>query len=121
MPYKDPEKQKAAQRKHYLKQKALGRNSGNQAKQHRKEFVLRYKMLPSVKCSCGEDRWQCLQFHHRPGEKKVDSIVNMCRRGINMKDLKAEIRKCNVVCANCHAVAHNGYIWDEQSTTGHDK
>jgi hypothetical protein len=43
-----------------------------------------------------------LHFDHRPGVDKVFNIGSA--RQFAMPTLVAEIEKCNVVCANCHAV-----------------
>jgi hypothetical protein len=44
-----------------------------------------------------------LQFDHLPRYEKKHSVAQMANN-INMDALIAEIAKCEVVCANCHAV-----------------
>lgn len=61
------------------------------------------------KCSiCGESEVCCLEFHHLDPSTKVDSIMNMLNesRGTLIK----EIKKCIVLCSNCHKKVHAGVI-----------
>ena len=44
-----------------------------------------------------------LQFDHVMGDKK-DTVSNLIRSDYAWSTIKAEILKCEVVCANCHAV-----------------
>lgn len=41
-----------------------------------------------------------LHFDHRPGEEKIGNIATM--QGVDK--ILAEIEKCDVRCANCHAI-----------------
>lgn len=71
-----------------------------------RRFIYRYKRL--VGCQrCGyRKNVAALQFHHRPGEVKVDTVGRLAqRRGIAA--VRAEIRKCELLCGNCHAEHHN--------------
>ena len=58
-------------------------------------------------CShCGyKDNSAALQFHHVDPSKKLQN-VSMIRRSSysQWKVIKAEIRKCIVLCANCHSI-----------------
>lgn len=79
------------------KQKAawgLARQRANQA------FIRRHKML--VGCTdCGfKGHFSALQYDHVRGAK-VKNICQMLSR--SRKQLKEEMSKCEVVCANCHA------------------
>jgi hypothetical protein len=44
-----------------------------------------------------------LQFDHRPGDTKIKEISWLVSHAYSMKTLQAEIAKCDLVCANCHA------------------
>lgn len=68
------------------------------------------KYLTEIKeCShcqiCGEDRWWVLDFHH-VRDKKM-SIPEMARSNCSIEELKEEINKCIIVCANCHRDIHH--------------
>ena len=57
-------------------------------------------------CSeCGEDDLACLDFHHETGNKD-DTIAQMIADGRRENVVQAEIRKCTVLCANCHRRRH---------------
>ena len=64
-------------------------------------------------CSrCSESHPATLQFHHRNPREKEFSI-SMVRRGkYSKKRLLEEIAKCDVICANCHAKEHWGYLYE---------
>jgi len=44
-----------------------------------------------------------MQFHHLDPSKKVDNVSAMAR-GYSLKKIAAEMSKCIVLCANCHAI-----------------
>src|SRR4051812_22627941 len=46
---------------------------------------------------------RAMQWDHLPGFDKVDDIGNLSRRH-NRRRIIEEIAKCELVCANCHAV-----------------
>jgi transposase len=61
------------------------------------------------KCQlCGYDRHPgALQFHHpEPGEKEFAVSRSGITRGIS--EVRAEARKCVLLCANCHAEVEGG-------------
>jgi hypothetical protein len=114
MPYKNKEALKQRQREWYLRNKESVCKSARQRKVRLVEAVRDYKKKDDVFCvDCGEGRWQCLHFDHREDEEKVDEVGKMARRGMPLEKIFNEINKCDVVCANCHHVRHNGYQWRE--------
>lgn len=46
---------------------------------------------------------QALVFDHLPGFKKLGTVADFCASG-SMPQMLAEMEKCEVVCANCHAI-----------------
>jgi len=100
MPYKDPEKMRAARRKSYEKNKAKYHQTAVERKTHWLAMVRSAKSVPCVDCNQSYP-YYVMQFDHVRGEK-VDSISRLisCRRYHLVKE---EIAKCEVVCANCHA------------------
>jgi molybdopterin synthase catalytic subunit len=56
-------------------------------------------------CSdCGQRfHFVAMQFDHRPGELKIGEVSNLIKAGARLK-VWAEIAKCDLVCANCHAI-----------------
>ena len=109
MPYKDPavRKRKHAKysRNHYLrnqediKQKTAEKNADNKVKWQE------YKA--SLKCTkCGFDHIAALDFHHiDPNEKEHN--VNRLVSNKSFAKAYEEIKKCIVLCANCHRIHHH--------------
>ena len=64
-------------------------------------------------CICGYDKTNsALEFHHiNPDEKKYGIAQGNCHD--LEKDLE-EVRKCILVCANCHREIHDGLYKEEQ-------
>ena len=66
-------------------------------------------------CACGEARPAALQFHHVRGEKSGEVSTFFA---YSLGRVKEEIEKCDVMCANCHAVLtanERGYYTSEKS------
>lgn len=63
-----------------------------------------------LECSiCGYSKcYAALEFHHLDPNEKEYVISNM--RNHNISNLKKEIDKCILLCANCHREVHNGVI-----------
>src|ERR1017187_10213051 len=109
MPYKDPVKQKEAQRASWLRNHDANKDRikiNNNSRRGRWRLLMR-ELKMGRKCqSCGEDHPACLHFHHRNPSEKEFGIS----RGITLwskKKILAEIEKCDVLCANCHAKLHD--------------
>lgn len=76
----------------------------NKLRQRNSRFIQRVKRR--MKCKkCGMNNPICLTFHH-PNKDKFDNVSNLRTRSI--RRIKEEIRKCVVLCANCHLIEHNG-------------
>ena len=76
----------------------------NRKKEHIKRiraFTKRVKLYLGC-CVCGYKKSSdALQFDHKDINIKKKNISAM--RGYSMKAIKHEMRKCRVLCANCHA------------------
>jgi hypothetical protein len=46
-----------------------------------------------------------MEFHHRKGEAKVASVSRLIAESRPTKTIMAEVAKCDLVCANCHAIS----------------
>ncbi|KAB7515287.1 homing endonuclease associated repeat-containing protein [Halosegnis rubeus] len=55
---------------------------------------------------CGEPHPACLDFHHPEGVEKRDGVARMVNRAFSKPSIREEIRKCIVLCANCHRKEH---------------
>jgi len=59
------------------------------------------------KCNkCGEDRWYCLEYHHVNPEDKKFTIACAISRGYGKQAILEEIKKCVILCSNCHRELH---------------
>jgi hypothetical protein len=68
----------------------------------RRAFTDSIKSVPCADCGGTFDPI-CMDFDHRPGEVKLFSIGNrLSSRGF--ESIRAEISKCDIVCANCHRI-----------------
>lgn len=67
---------------------------------------LRAVMQAEKDCPCadcgGKYPYWVMQFDHVRGSK-VREVSNLVTRAVSVRALRAEIAKCEVVCANCHA------------------
>jgi len=69
-------------------------------------WLSRYKQ--ELGCAhCGIKDPRVLDFHHKKGEDKLFTIGGF-RREVGFGKLQEEIAKCEVVCANCHRILHDG-------------
>lgn len=99
MAYKDPRAQKAASQRHYKlnKQKYLERN-----KRYREEIRRYMRDIKEAKpcLDCGKKYpYYVMDFDHLENKKNLISFLASTGR---IGALKAEVEKCEVVCANCH-------------------
>jgi len=69
-----------------------------------KRFISNYKKNHCC-IECGENDPACLVFHHVDPALKEKSISKLYKSGI--RKVKDEIKKCIVLCANCHMKLHN--------------
>lgn len=44
-----------------------------------------------------------LEFDHRPGVRKIDVVTRVLKK-YGVDKAWAEVKKCDVVCANCHKI-----------------
>jgi len=99
MPYKDPIRQKQAQRESYLRNKEKVLGVRVRAIQRNKEYVLNY-LLNNPCVDCGEDDPVVLEFDHL--RDKSWNVSALIKRTYSTDRIQEEIEKCEVVCANCH-------------------
>jgi hypothetical protein len=108
MPRKDPdarrEYHREYQRRWYLKNKQLqiSRVRVSRVKRHNRlaEWINEFKRRPCADCG-GEFPPYLMDFAHVLGEK-LDDVCGMRMRTVSRDAIKAEIDKCELVCANCH-------------------
>ena len=104
MPYVNQEKQKEAQRKHYLINKEKYSQRSREYKQKNIDYVRELK--ESTPChDCGKKYpYAVMDFHHLNSDDKEFEINHMLRNTYSMKKILVEMEKCIILCANCHRI-----------------
>lgn len=102
MGYKDPEKQRAYLKRHYEANKRRYHESSKRFKRSTVEEVRALKeSKPCFDCGLWYP-YYVMQFDHVRGEKKF--AIAKIHNSVGRKRLEEELDKCDLVCANCHAV-----------------
>ena len=109
MPYKDRDKrvenQKVYSRSWYERHKDRVIERKKQRQQEIWNWFRRYKS--TLRCmGCGISHPAVLQFHHRDKTEKSFTISSVVSRATSIKQIISEIKKCDVLCVNCHAKRH---------------
>lgn len=75
-----------------------------QLKRNMKRWFQTYKS--SLKCEvCGENEPCCLDFHHI--EDKIQKLARYVETAWSIEDVLKEMKKCRVLCGNCHREEHD--------------
>ena len=90
MPYKDRTKQLLSQKE-----------ATATLRRERRQLLLAGKAC----ARCGYLDTRALEFHHRLGEIKKANVTNLLTNSLDK--LLEEVVKCDVICANCHAIEHS--------------
>ena len=105
MPYKNKEQKKAAERAGYERNKEQRQKREREKKAVAKEKWRNFKSTLSC-VQCGQNHPATLDFHHI--EKHPDNrSVNKLLTNRAYKQVMEEIKKCMVLCANCHRIHHH--------------
>lgn len=117
MPWKDKSKYKTERYKglqakwsndwyHRNKQHVITNNV--QRKKEIREWY--YQLRQGLFCvDCGQTHPATLHFHHRDPAEKEFSVATAVINGKNIEAIEKEIKKCIVLCANCHTIRHYEY------------
>lgn len=86
------------------------KEKSRQLKEHRRRKLVRwvyeYKRDYCECERCGEGDPACLEFHHVNEEEKEFSVSRRANRGHSIENIRSEIERCEVLCANCHSKTH---------------
>lgn len=91
----------------------------NKAREYSREFkarkiafhhalVQRYKLFVGCKLCGYKEHPAALEFAHREPRNGKGRTVGSLAGHPHTQALKAEIRKCDVLCSNCHSIQHYG-------------
>lgn len=89
------------------KRREIKRKTRRKRRKKKREWLDKVKGTKSCQ-KCGEDESVCLDFHHK--EAKDFELSQAVNRDKSYEDIKNEIEKCVVLCANCHRKHHAGLI-----------
>lgn len=109
MPYKDPEKRREANRKASAKyyennkQKVIKASAAVRRKT-RAQWQEFKKTLSCIQC--GENHPATLDFHHVIRSKENRKVHRLISNA-HWKAVHEELKKCVVLCANCHRKHHH--------------
>lgn len=95
----DPEWQAAR------RQRATERMRQYRAKGAERRSALKKELGGACK-RCGFEDERALVFHHRDPRAKAFGFGTSVGCGKSMAALRAEAAKCDLLCANCHAIEH---------------
>ena len=114
MPYKTSEEVNSYNREYYQRNRKhlleKQREKNRKFAENRRKWLVEYKR--ALKCvRCEENHPATLIFHHKESFEKSFEIGNAIGLGVSLKKLKAEIEKCEVLCANCHAKEHLAHLF----------
>lgn len=79
--------------------------------------VARMKSKPCADCGIKYPSY-VMDFDHRDPKTKTANVSRMLRCGKPLSEVLAEIKKCDVVCANCHRERTHGQNTDNGSNAG---
>lgn len=64
-----------------------------------------YDLKKTLKCvECGNDDFRVLEFDHLDETTKEFSVAEGMKLGYAFSRIEDEIKKCQVLCANCHRI-----------------
>jgi hypothetical protein len=72
-------------------------------------------------CVCGENRSSVLEFHHVHPENKTFCIYEGIKKGISIRRLEIEVKKCIVLCCKCHRLYHTNSFNEEEQQIFEDQ
>lgn len=94
---------RAQSKAHYLANKGIYYARNKRAVKRAGEMIRKAKDVPCTDCG---DRFHyaAMDFDHLPGRGKRFLLSSVKDSGPTVSVLMAEMKKCEVVCANCHRV-----------------
>lgn len=93
----------------YITSETRKENIRTRTKQSRKDlakFVNEYKEMKGCERCKEKYEYYVLDLHHLEPEHKDDNVSVLLHSG-SKKKVEEELKKCIVVCANCHRIIHH--------------
>jgi hypothetical protein len=88
------------------KYKSTNKAKKKEFEKRNKEFIQRYKKICKCK-KCGlSNKPYLLEFHHLDPSIKYKNVTDLQFNAYGIQKIKDEIRKCVMICRNCHMEYH---------------
>ncbi len=87
--------------KHYEQNPEYSGEKARTRSDRLKETIRLMKGKPCMDCGGSFNSWQ-MDFDHRDPNEKECHISRMAALGVSLERLEEEVKKCDLVCANCH-------------------
>jgi len=102
MPYKDPEKQKEAQKRSYINNLEKNKAKNKTYRENVRNYVREQKeSSPCLDCGI-QYPYYVMEYDHIKDDK-VKTVSWLASAG-TMNQVIEEIKKCDLVCSNCHKI-----------------
>jgi hypothetical protein len=99
MPYKDISQQKAYAKKHYIENKKDYLECNKRRRKELKEYIKRLKEnTPCTDCGVNYHHY-VMDFDHLESK---EGLIKVFVSNNNRTGLEKELKKCEIVCSNCH-------------------
>jgi hypothetical protein len=113
MPILDEDKRREYQKLYHLKTWRKRKIKHGLLKRKREQNLVNWlrEYKKGIICeACGEDCACCLDFHHKNPKEKDSAVSDLVAKGYGIETILREIKKCTVLCKNCHAKIHDRKI-----------
>ena len=98
-------------KKHYNENQSYYYEKARLRKMEIRKYIRKVKA--NAKCErCPENDYICLDFHHIDRNKDIE-IAHISERGWSIERIDEELKKCIVLCANCHRKFHRQEMIDK--------
>lgn len=95
------------QRWHY-KNREWNAERSLQRRARLREWLAEYKRDAGGCRRCDASDPRAIDFHHPDPDEKERAVNEMVTMGYSKTDIRAEVERCRLLCANCHAREHYG-------------
>jgi hypothetical protein len=96
-------------KRHYSNNKEAYLSRSQVRRKKLKKWLMEYKD-PLSCLFCKESENVCLDFHHKDPNTKVSEVSELLNSFRPMRVVLAEIKKCVIICSNCHRKVHAGVL-----------
>ena len=103
MPYKDVIKRRAAHKRYYDRHPDIYKEKNTKRKRMLLAYINDLKQISCIDCGNSYPPY-VMDFDHRNKDEKIGSVARLIHNGWSKTRLLTEIKKCDLVCANCHRI-----------------